>query len=97
MALQEAYALVREQCQAEHRRQKELHVRRKSQWEAIQLVQANRCGCTVQPFLVVDPESCITLGKDLLRSWNDWVRPRIKSQAFMDLTLSSDLKITIDA
>ena len=27
--------------------------------------------------------SYITLGKDLLRSWNDWVRPHIKSQAFM--------------
>ena len=71
-ASQEAYALVLEQCQAEHRRQKDEKVHGKpfSPGE-------------LQPFLVVDPESYITHGMDLLRSWNDRVRPRIKSQAFM--------------
>ena len=44
------------------------------------LAQASWCGYTPQLFLVVDPESYTIRGKDPLRSWNDWARPRTKSK-----------------
>ena len=46
------------------------------------LARVSWCGYTPQLFLVVDPESYTILGKDPLRSWNDWARPRTKSKTF---------------
>ena len=46
------------------------------------LAWASWCGYTPQLFLVVNPENYTTIGKDPLRSWNDWARACTKSKLF---------------
>ena len=79
-ALQEAYALVREAVRPNIKGRKSCMTKK---CMGSHLARASWCGYTPQLFLVVDPESYTIRGKDpLIRSWNDWARPRTKSKTF---------------